>query len=39
MMKNYKKNLKILEKNHIYSKKMEHDAGGVGLVVSTDGKK
>jgi glutamate synthase (NADPH/NADH) large chain len=38
-MKNYKKNLKILEKNHIYSKNMEHDACGVGLVASTEGKK
>ena len=38
-MKNYKKNLKILEKNHIYSKSMEHDACGVGLVASTEGKK
>ena len=38
-MKNYKKNLKILEKNNIYSKSMEHDACGVGLVASTDGKK
>ena len=27
-MKNYKKNLKILEKNHIYSKSMEHEACG-----------
>ncbi|GIS66854.1 MAG: hypothetical protein CM1200mP5_6380 [Candidatus Pelagibacterales bacterium] len=32
MIKNYKKNLKLLEKNHIYSKSMEHDACGVGLV-------
>ena len=39
MIKNYKKNLKILEKNHIYSKSMEHDACGVGLVASTEGKK
>ena len=39
MIKNYKKNLKILEKNHIYTKSMEHDACGVGLVASTDGKK
>ncbi len=39
MIKNYKKNLKILEKNHVYSKCMEHDACGVGLVASTDGKK
>ena len=38
-MKNYKKNLKILEKNNIYSKNMEHDACGVGLVASTEGKK
>ena len=38
-MKNYKKNLKILKKNYIYSKSMEHDACGVGLVASTDGKK
>ena len=38
-MKNYKKNLKILKKNHVYSKSMEHDACGVGLVVSTEGKK
>ena len=33
------KNLQILEKNHVYSKNMEHDACGVGLVDSTDGKK
>ena len=38
-MKNYKKNLKILEQNHVYSKSMEHDACGVGLVASTEGKK
>jgi len=38
-MKNYKKNLELLEKNHIYSKNMEHDACGVGLVASTEGKK
>ncbi len=38
-MKNFKKNLKILEKNHVYSKSMEHDACGVGLVASTEGKK
>jgi len=38
-MKNYKKNLKILEKNHVYSKGMEHDACGVGLVASTEGRK
>ena len=38
-MKNYKKNLKILEDGHIYSKEMEHDACGVGLIASTEGKK
>ena len=38
-MKNYKKNLKILQDNHIYSKEMEHDACGVGLIASTEGKK
>ncbi len=25
-MENYLKNLKLLEKNHVYSKEMEHDA-------------
>ena len=38
-MKNYKKNLELLSKNHVYSKEMEHDACGVGLIVSTEGKK
>ena len=38
-MNQYLKNLKLLEKNHVYSKKMEHDACGVGLVASIDGKK
>ena len=38
-MKNYKKNLKLLSKNHVYSKEMEHDACGVGLIASTEGKK
>ena len=38
-MKNYKKNLKITRKNHVYSKEMEHDACGVGLIASTEGKK
>ena len=33
------KNLKLLKENHIYQEKMEHDACGVGLVVSTEGKK
>lgn len=33
------KNLKLLKENHVYQEKMEHDACGVGLVVSTEGKK
>tara|TARA_B100001996_G_scaffold94540_1_gene70767 strand:+ start:4467 stop:8963 length:4497 start_codon:yes stop_codon:yes gene_type:complete len=33
------KNLRLLEKNYVYSKQMEHDACGVGLVASTDGTK
>ena len=38
-MKNYKKNFEILKKNHVYSEDMEHDACGVGLIASTEGKK
>ena len=38
-MKNYFKNRKLLEDNHVYSKSMEHDACGVGLITSTEGKK
>ena len=38
-MKNYKKNKKILEKSFNYSSDMEHDACGVGLIASTNGKK
>ena len=38
-MKNYLKNSKILEKGYVYSKSMEHDACGVGLIASTEGKK
>ena len=38
-MENYKKNLKLLSNNHIYSKEMEHDACGVGIIASTEGKK
>ena len=38
-MLNYKKNLELLTRNHIYSKEMEHDACGVGLIASTEGKK
>ena len=38
-MNNYKKNLKLLKKNYVYSEEMEHDACGVGLIASTEGKK
>ncbi len=38
-MKNYKKNKSLLEKTHNYKSNMEHDACGVGLISSTDGKK
>ena len=35
----YKKNKILLEKSHNYKVEMEHDACGVGLVASTNGKK
>ena len=35
----YKKNKKLLEENNIYKPSMEHDACGVGMIASTDGKK
>ena len=38
-MKNYKKNLDLLEKNYVYSTEMEHDACGVGVIASTEGRK
>ncbi len=38
-MKNYKDNLELLSKNYVYSHEMEHDACGVGLIASTEGKK
>ena len=38
-MSNYKKNKTILEKTHNYKPEMEHDACGVGLIASTNGKK
>jgi len=38
-MKLYKKNLKKLINSKVYDPNMEHDACGVGLVVSTEGKK
>ena len=38
-MKNYKKNKLLLERTYNYTPEMEHDACGVGLVTSLDGKK
>ena len=38
-MKNYNKNKILLEKTHNYKSEMEHDACGVGLIASTNGKK
>jgi len=38
-MNNYKKNKKILENSFNYNPRMEHDACGVGLIASTNGKK
>ena len=38
-MKNYKKNKLLLEKTFNYKPDMEHDACGVGLIATTDGKK
>ena len=35
----YEKNKKILSKNYSYDEKMEHDACGVGMIATTDGKK
>ena len=37
-MKNYIKNFEKLKRNHVYSEEMEHDACGVGLIASTEGK-
>ena len=38
-MSRYLKNKELLSKNHSYDPSMEHDACGVGLVATTDGKK
>ena len=38
-MNKYKKNKSLLEKTFNYKKEMEHDACGVGLIASTNGKK
>ena len=36
-VKNYKKNKKFLEENHIYKESDEHSSCGVGLIASLDG--
>ena len=38
-MKLYTKNKELLERNHSYDPSLEHDACGVGLITSLDGKK
>ena len=38
-MNRYKKNKKLLFKNDIYDVSMEHDACGVGMIATTNGKK
>tara|TARA_X000000368_G_scaffold232923_1_gene183964 strand:- start:2619 stop:7115 length:4497 start_codon:yes stop_codon:yes gene_type:complete len=38
-MNKYKKNKKFLQENNVYDPSMEHDACGVGMVASTNGKK
>ena len=38
-MNRYQKNKKILSENFSYDKEMEHDACGVGMIATTDGKK
>ena len=38
-MGDYKKNKILLENTHNYKTEMEHDACGVGLIASTNGKK
>ena len=38
-MKLYKKNIKKLQENYSYFPSMEHEACGVGMIASTNGKK
>ena len=38
-MEIYKKNLRLLSNTHVYSRDMEHDACGIGLIASIEGKK
>ena len=35
----YDKNKKLLSENHSYDQSMEHDACGVGMIATTNGKK
>ncbi len=38
-MNRYEKNKKLLSENYNYDQSMEHDACGVGVIATTDGKK
>ena len=38
-MNRYEKNKKLLSENYNYDPSMEHDACGVGMIATTDGKK
>ena len=38
-MGRYLKNKKLLSQNFSYDEKMEHDACGVGMIATTNGKK
>ena len=38
-MNRYEKNKKLLSKSYNYDQSMEHDACGVGMIATTDGKK
>ena len=38
-MNRYKKNKKLLSESYNYDQSMEHDACGVGMIATTDGKK
>ena len=38
-MNRYEKNKKLLFESHNYNQNMEHDACGVGMIATTDGKK
>ena len=38
-MNRYEKNKKLLSESYSYDQSMEHDACGVGMIATTDGKK